>query len=153
MFDVVVRHVTCRHAVVIWPEPPPSRPGSRGGGEQQPGPGRPSQPPGHHQQVISHLCHYVTMSLMTWCFTWYIQYTACCHLALQAAAGGEVEVGVEEAECEGAVAEQPGQRQQPPPPPARPSCRGQVRYTGEMLKIFGVYSRAASFNNHGESPY
>ena len=69
------------------------------------------------------------------CFTWYIQYTAYCHLALQAAAGGEVEVGVEEAQGEAAVAEQPGQRQQPPPPPARPSCRGQVRYTGEMVNI------------------
>ena len=58
-----------------------------------------------------------------------------CHLALQAAAGREVEVGVQEAEGEGAVAEQPGQRQQPPPPGASPSCRGQVRYTGEMVNI------------------
>ena len=59
-------------------------------------------------------------------------------------------MGVEEAQGEGSVAEQPGQRQQPPPPAARTSCRGQVRYTGEMLKIFGVYSRSTSFPNHGE---
>ena len=62
-------------------------------------------------------------------------------------------MGVEEAQGEAAVAEQPGQRQQPPPPAASSSCREQVRCTGEMLKIFGVYSRAASFHNHGEGPY
>ena len=44
-------------------------------------------------------------------------------------------MGVEEAQGEAAVAEQPGQRQQPPPPPASASCRGQVRCTGEMLNI------------------